>query len=278
MTQQALVDIGNSRLKWRLSSNDPAIQPGLATQQTHSFSTVDFNQEVAQSLAQQWFALDVDTVCLASVASSEVELVIEEAWSGKFNKPLFRPHVNQSSILFSHYQDSQSLGIDRWLSSLGAAAVTSQPVNLVVNAGTATTIDLVVKSGLEPQPPNVHAPWQHLGGSIFPGVQTMLDSLAARGARLPQVTQLKSEAWPKSTIQAIGHGVVASQVGAICRHLEQCRIQYPNQQTKIWLSGGWADELHEALSTMADISVERVEGLVLQGLSLAYEESVNARR
>lgn len=71
--------------------------------------------------------------------------------------------VSQASFgdLLSGYADPSQLGVDRWLAMIAARSLTKKPC-LVIDAGTALTIDLIDGSG------------QHLGGHIVPGFETCL--------------------------------------------------------------------------------------------------------
>jgi type III pantothenate kinase len=71
-----------------------------------------------------------------------------------------------SSLASSHglrngYNNPTSLGVDRWLALLGAAARVRQDA-VIIDAGSAITIDLLRATG------------QHLGGAILPGFNTTI--------------------------------------------------------------------------------------------------------
>lgn len=60
------------------------------------------------------------------------------------------------------YADPEKLGVDRWLALLGAIDF-SEPVDkLIIDAGSAITVDLLTKDG------------KHLGGAILPGFNTSI--------------------------------------------------------------------------------------------------------
>jgi type III pantothenate kinase len=61
----------------------------------------------------------------------------------------------------SAYQPANGIGVDRWLCLLGAAAL-SQNGAMIVDAGSAITVDLLCGDG------------QHLGGAILPGFNTSI--------------------------------------------------------------------------------------------------------
>ena len=64
-------------------------------------------------------------------------------------------------ILKNAYKSPERLGVDRWLAMLGAVGIGRDVI--IVDAGSALTIDLLKKNG------------RHLGGAILPGYNTSLE-------------------------------------------------------------------------------------------------------
>jgi type III pantothenate kinase len=60
------------------------------------------------------------------------------------------------------YADPEKLGVDRWLALLGAIDFSGPGDKLIIDAGSAITIDLLTKDGT------------HLGGAILPGFNTSI--------------------------------------------------------------------------------------------------------
>src|SRR5690606_31240552 len=87
------------------------------------------------------------------------------------------------------YKKPAQLGADRWASLIAARAM-HDGASLVVNAGTATTIDLLDNSG------------RFLGGLILPGLRLMRSALANNTAELPLANATHS-AIPTDTDSAI---------------------------------------------------------------------------
>lgn len=101
------------------------------------------------------------------------------------------------------------IGEDRLLNAAAAYDVLKQAC-VVIDAGTATTVDLVDGAG------TFH------GGAILPGVQLMLDSLASRTAQLPETTfERPEEAVGHNTIHAMQSGVFHGTRGAVRELVEQ---------------------------------------------------------
>lgn len=92
------------------------------------------------------------------------------------------------------YDTPETLGIDRFLACLGACAM-SQKAVVVIDAGTACTVDLMSSSGT------------FEGGVIMPGLGILKKSLQDHAPALPQVDENIPDIWPgKSTYSSIQWG------------------------------------------------------------------------
>jgi type III pantothenate kinase len=125
-----------------------------------------------------------------------------------------------------------------------------------VNAGTATTIDLLGSNGM------------HYGGWILPGLGLMQASLANNTAQLDLATRSEHYGFGTSTNDAIIGGCDAAQVGAILYGMQQAKeINIPIE--KIWVDGGNAKILAMEIAQSnlpAKEFLEVTEGLVLRGI------------
>jgi type III pantothenate kinase len=150
------------------------------------------------------------------------------------------------------YLDPDQLGDDRWLAMAGALMHTSPPL-VVVDAGTAMTIDLVDAAGC------------HRGGWILPGLHSMQSQLLARTAvkKMPAVNAQLAPGL--STPAAMANGTLLALVGALNQVAKE-----PAWAGSRWLlSGGDGQRLQSHLA----FPTAWVENLVLDGLI-----SVGARR
>jgi type III pantothenate kinase len=100
------------------------------------------------------------------------------------------------------YADPGQLGADRWAALIGARQIHRGTV-LVVNSGTATTVDVLSSSGF------------FRGGVILPGIELMKEALAARTAGLP-FTRGEFAEQPR-TADAVESGNLLAQVGVVER-------------------------------------------------------------
>ena len=115
--------------------------------------------------------------------------------------------TGQRGEVCNAYRKPKMLGVDRWLAIVGAVARHGKPV-VIWDLGTATTLDAVDHTG------------QHLGGMIYPGPATMLDSLSRdTNLRVPPNLENSAVTPGRSTSSCISNGVYAAQVGALNQFL-----------------------------------------------------------
>jgi type III pantothenate kinase len=143
------------------------------------------------------------------------------------------------------------LGSDRWAALIAAWHLLGQAC-LVVNCGTATTVDALTNQG------------EFMGGLILPSVAMMQRSLVEGTAQLK--TGLgEYAAFPLNTADAILSGAIQASCGAIQRQHDLLK----NDAAPILLSGGASAML---LPHLNNLPIRESANLVLQGLGLiAYE-------
>ncbi len=145
-----------------------------------------------------------------------------------------------------------SLGADRWLAANAAWQMHRQAL-VVVDIGTATTLDVVDQAGV------------HRGGWILPGPDAARSGLLARApglerAREPADLPLSPAT---DTAQALERGLVLQQVGAIRLGLERAGVAL-GCTPRFVLTGGGSSTVQSLLSPD-----DRQPDLVLLGLALA---------
>jgi type III pantothenate kinase len=190
------IDAGNSRIKWRLLSDDmqildrgvclttaevQKILPQMESVHRVRMSSVrgsDFTSELAKSIQLRWH-VDAE---IARVTAAQAG--VRNAY-GKF----------------------EMLGVDRWLAIL-AAYNRSQNRCCIISCGTAITLDVVNEAGV------------HQGGFIIPGLSLQRKSLLENTSiRLPAESQWSST-WSSialgcSTEDAVNHGIFTMLVSGI---------------------------------------------------------------
>jgi type III pantothenate kinase len=161
--------------------------------------------------------------------------------------PLWISALAEQCGVRNRYQTPTQLGSDRW-AALVAARKLAQSAVLVVNAGTAITVDALSAQG------------DFLGGLIVPGIKLMMEAVSTKtaGARAEQG---EFQAFPTNTMDAIYSGALQAALGAIERmRAEMVAAGY--DEPRCILSGGGAPLLQERIA----MPVRRVDNLVLEGL------------
>ena len=238
-----VIDIGNTRTKWALAGGDGHL----------SEFEVCMNANVATSNLSA-ISQKADRAMIANVADAAMAQQIAQLLT-----PLevsFVTASTQAGGVKNGYAKPEKLGADRW-AALIAAWQRTKHATVVVNAGTAITIDVLDEKGT------------FLGGSIMPGLRLMHESLGNNTAQL-NVEEGISQNFPNNTQDAITTGslnAVAGAIGLMLKRLEKQCGWLP----KLVLSGGDANKIAEALKLNLK-QVIMMENLVLQGLVLLEKE------
>ena len=262
MSLYLLFDVGNTRLKWAAveSSQQPSdrqkkLWAYSGSISSKSLATPEHRAELADYIAKTLPKPDViGFSCVAGKDAIENLKSLFPQWSDISWKQ-FSGNTEYAGVR-TLYQDPSKLGADRWAAVIGARALSSTNT-LIVNAGTATTIDLLGSNGV------------HYGGWILPGLELMQRSLEGNTAQLPFAVRGDSnQDFGLSTNDAIIGGCDAAQVGAIQYAIQLAKeINHPIE--RVWVDGGNANILVNQMRRTpapSSIVIESTEGLVLRGI------------
>ena len=262
MSLYLLFDVGNTRLKWAAveSSQQPSdrqkkLWAYSGSISSKSLATPEHRAELADYIAKTLPKPDViGFSCVAGKDAIENLKSLFPQWSDISWKQ-FSGNTEYAGVR-TLYQDPSKLGADRWAAVIGARALSSTNT-LIVNAGTATTIDLLGSNGV------------HYGGWILPGLELMQRSLEGNTAQLPFAVRGDSnQDFGLSTNDAIIGGCDAAQVGAIQYAIQLAKeINHPIE--RVWVDGGNANILVNEMRRTpvpSSIVIESTEGLVLRGI------------
>jgi type III pantothenate kinase len=257
------LDLGNTRLKWGLFDAQHTLVEAGACLHT-DIETAPF-----------YLWNECSKAVLASVAK---ETVTEQLLKmlARFELTIHKVHVLPSMCgLQNTYDNIQQLGIDRWAAAVGAWQQI-QDACVVVNAGTAVTIDAIAPLNSNPQQAN------YLGGYILPGLKMMQTRLSQGTALIGDTLALaKSTPFPKNTNDAVQLGAYAAICGAIKLMATQLS-QHTGQTVSIIVTGGDAKAIQAMLlaPTMQIQAVAKqvlmVDNLVLHGILWLDLESETA--
>jgi type III pantothenate kinase len=261
MSLYLLFDVGNTRLKWAAveSSKHPSDRQKKLWAYSGSISSNALQSPEAKAELADYIAKTLpkpDAIAFCCVAGSEALANLQSLfpqWREIEWKQL--SGESQYTGMRTLYQEPTKLGADRWAAVIGARAL-SKTNTLIINAGTATTIDLLGSNGV------------HYGGWILPGLSLMQNSLQSQTAQLPLAERQENPfGFGINTNDAIISGCDAAQIGAIAQAIQLSKkLNYPVE--KIWLDGGNAKVLAQIIAqsqTELAPSAEVTEGLVLRG-------------
>ena len=157
----------------------------------------------------------------------------------------------------------EEVGADRLVNAVAGFAAYGGPL-LIIDFGTATTVDAVDRSGA------------YLGGAIAPGIGISMEALVARTAKLPRIEMgVPKNPIGDNTLESMRSGQYYSTVGAIkelCAVLGKELQRRDGRKPQVLATGG----LSYWLPT-AQLGIKAVlPDLTLEGLRLIYER--NAKR
>lgn len=226
------VDAGNSRIKWGLHAAAMWREQG-------------WTPTAQPRLSSQWAALPrPDSVMVSNVGGAKARDAITEACLPWQIQPHFIRALQGQCGVSNGYAEPERLGPDRWAALIAARHRHPGRPLLLIQAGTAVTIDSLDADG--------HFP----GGLILPGVKLMLDALAGNTAELDRQPGKLAD-FPDNTADAMFSGALNAIAGAAERHYRQHATP-----PLCLLGGGDADILLPLLSFPA----QRADNLVLEGL------------
>ena len=153
--------------------------------------------------------------------------------------------------LVNSYKEPRSLGSDRWLAMIASYELSLGKEFIVVDIGSAVTIDLVDNSGL------------HIGGVIFPGLLKIRNSFN----HFPVEKEIKFKEIGESTKQAWSIGTLDLIVNGINQKIHDLKQRMPD--ASIYLTGGGYEDIQKFI----DFSHDYHKNLVLDGLEL-YADNV----
>lgn len=236
------LDAGNTRVKWGLRRDRAWLQVGtLPTAEARTLPAA-----IGEGHR-------IERMFVANVAGAAVQAAIEQsARHFGCGAEFVEARAAQCGVR-SSYDDPAQLGADRWAALIGARRLASGAC-LVVNAGTALTVDALSDEGV------------FLGGIIVPGIELMRRALDSHTAGL-RLQPGEVRFFPANTGDAIMSGAAHALAGAVER-MAAFMHESGQSAVRVVLSGGAAPVLRPllALDTMP------VDHLVLEGLAAIAEE------
>jgi len=243
------VDAGNSRIKWK-----------------HDGMAAAMVADSPEQLGQQW--QDMPSVKIQQAmgscvrGSSLADAIDRHAQLGFGLRFVWQVSVPVACGVRNAYARPRDLGVDRWVALIAARARYPNQACIVVDAGTAITVDLLDASGL------------HLGGVILPGAKSMLDTLNRAEQLFPDagrdLHELARSMSPctNNTQDAVLAGIIFAVQGGVKTVIEQQagQINAKIETLPIILTGG-----DSTMLKLDSLQTVQVPDLVLEGLRVILE-------
>jgi len=240
-----LVDMGNSRMKAAYFSQPDKVD-------VFSYLKCSALDCLTNYIEKQH---KVSSLTLVSVLGSEFEQAVKAYCLEKNIKLTWVTSAKQAQGVKSDYDNPLSLGSDRFVALVGAIKQYPKQYCIVVDCGTAVTIDGLTAEG------------EFQGGVILPGLQLWGQSLIGRTSQLDSNNLISPRLFATNTADAIGGGSVYGLVGAIegvCLRMRQSFYEQGanDSSMKLILCGGDA----ELVAKHSQLDFHVLPNLVLTGL------------
>ena len=158
MSRALVFDIGNTRVKW-------GVLEGESLRRTGVVSHADIKERGFDALTRK-LPRRADRLFASNVKGPNFGRRFARAVGMHCDGDVHYAHSQKSGWgVTSAYKQPRTMGVDRWVALVAARAISTGPT-LVVDAGTAITIDALDRDG------------NHLGGQIIPGLDLMADALS----------------------------------------------------------------------------------------------------
>lgn len=259
-TMRLLFDVGNTRVKWAWHDGQRWLEPDACALEV-------FNADAVFAIR------DIDEVWVASMDKTGVYQALVSMFDQRFSSSSTKLSTVDVSTkacgIENTYHNIDRLGVDRWLSVIGARSLIPHGDIIVVDAGTAINIECLDANNV------------YQGGAILPGFRLMHDSLVGRVAAIQSNVTETLPSIGKNTEQCLNFGVGYGVAGAVERVVDEMQnfllAQNGEQSAPVraLLTGGnaWSLEKRMVLS----VKTERIDNLVLFGLLEIARESESSK-
>ena len=151
----------------------------------------------------------------------------------------------------------KTVGGDRIVAAVAAIAQFEGPI-IVIDMGTATTLDVVDRSGC------------YIGGVILPGVKVSLNALVGNTAQLPQINlDIPSRVIGKNTVECMRNGIMYGNAAMIDGLIDRVEEELGEKCTLVATGG-----MTRFITPLCSHEITYIPDLLLRGLLILYRQNM----
>ncbi|BCE00767.1 type III pantothenate kinase [Marinicellulosiphila megalodicopiae] len=225
-----IIDAGNTRIKLRELHGERTVRSIVLYWPLLTSEFIESNKNIFNKCRA--ILTKVASHHSLTLLLTQFEKVIE------INHQLIKQHFGFNT----EYIDPNQLGIDRLLASLGARLLFESPNLAVINAGTATTVELINNQ-------------THKGGMIIAGNQLMLNSLFT-AQQLPKLNVDRAIKIGKDSYNCMQTGLAFMNQGLVLAIVKEYKVD------NLIICGGNANQFANM-----DTSIHIIPDLIMQTLT-----------
>lgn len=239
---QIFFELGNTRIK----------AASLEAGQYDFIGALEHTTKQGQGVIESFdIGDDVTQVFIASVAKAEITASLVEEIQKKWRiYPIILTTQPKCCGITCGYDAFDQLGVDRWMAIIGACAHSSKPT-LIVDAGTAVTVDVVIDQ-------------QHLGGFIVPGLSLMRTSLVD-GTDISLTNEIAEPNEPAFLAKNTENGILGGTLYMVASYLNSLISDMENETGRRFDCIGTGGDF-KMIQPMLDKDFELIEDLIIQGM------------
>ncbi len=151
----------------------------------------------------------------------------------------------------------KSVGGDRIVAAVAAVAQFEGPI-IIIDMGTATTLDVVDKGG------------SYIGGMILPGVKVSLNALVGNTAQLPQINlDTPKRVIGKNTVECMQNGIMFGNASMLDGLIDRVEEELGEKCTLVATGG-----MSRFITPLCSHKITYVPDLLLRGLLILYRQNM----
>jgi len=251
MENSLCLDVGNSNIYAGVVDGDGGLVLRFRKTSTISSSADEYGVFLRAALRENGIdPSSIGRIALSSVVP-DTTFSIRRACQKYFGMEPFVLQAGVKTGLQIAYKNPLDVGADRIANAVGAIARYPDRDIIVVDMGTATTVD-AIEGGKK-----------YIGGSILPGLRISVEALEEKTAKLPIVEiAIPEHACGRSTTESIQAGIYWGHYGAIRELVSRMSAEcFSGTKPVVLGTGGFSQ-----LFADAGIFDELVPDLVLEGI------------